>query len=80
MNAFIERWNLSAQVECLDHVIFPSEAHLRHYVEKYIQHYNKERPHQGMGNVPIGPWTVGTGEIVCDESLNGLLKSFRRAA
>jgi hypothetical protein len=27
-----------------------------------------------------GPWTIGTGEIVCDESLHGLLKSFRRLA
>lgn len=36
--------------------------------------------HQGIGNMPIGPWQVGTGEIICDESLHGLLKSFRRAA
>jgi transposase InsO family protein len=80
MNAFIERWNRSAQEECLDHVVFLSEAHLRHYVEAYIRHHNTERPHQGIGNVPIGPWTVGTGKIVCDTSLNGLLTSFRRAA
>ena len=72
--------NLSIEVECLDHVAFLSEAHLRHHVEAYILHYNTERPHQGIGNVPIGTWTVGTGEIVCDESLGGLLKSFRRAA
>lgn len=30
--------------------------------------------------MPIGPWQIGTGVIVCDESLHGLLKSFRRAA
>jgi len=60
--------------------VFLSEEHLRHYVEAYIRHYNTQRPHQGIGNVPVGPWTVGTGEIVCDESLHGLLKSFRRAA
>ena len=80
MNSFIERWNLSAQSECLDHVVMLSETMLRHYVESYIQHYNSDRPHQGIGNVPIGPWAVGAGEIVCDESLDGLLKSFRRAA
>ncbi len=60
--------------------VFVSEAHLRHYVKAYIRHYNAERPHQGIGNVPVGPWKAGTGEIVCDESLNGLLKSFRRVA
>ena len=80
MNSFIERWNRSAQDECLNHVVMLSESMLRHYVESYIKHYNSERPHQGIGNVPVGPWTVGTGEIVCDESLDGLLKSFRRAA
>jgi len=80
MNAYMERWNTSAEVECLDHVVFVSEAHLRHYVEAYIRHHNAERPHQGIGNVPVGPWKAETGEIVCDESLNGLLKSFRRVA
>ncbi|MEK7413522.1 MAG: integrase core domain-containing protein, partial [Planctomycetota bacterium] len=80
VRAFIERWNRSAQDECLNHVVMLSESMLRHYVTSYIQHYNTERPHQGIGNVPVGPWRAGTGDIVCDESLNGLLKSFRRAA
>jgi hypothetical protein len=57
-----------------------TEDHLRDTVIAYLQHYHEQRPHQGIGNVPIGPWTVGSGEIVCDESLHGLLKSFRRAA
>ena len=80
MNSVIERWNKSAKEECLNHVVFLSEEHLRQYVTSYVYHYNTERPHQGIHNGPIGPWTVGTGEIVCDESLHGLLKSFRRAA
>ena len=80
MNAFIERWNRSAREECLDHIVFRSEDALRHAITVYIDHYNSERPHQGIGNVPIGPWQTGPGEIVCDERLHGLLKSFRRAA
>lgn len=80
MNSVIECWNKSAKEECLNHVVFLPEEHLRQYVTAYIHHYNTERPHQGINNVPIGPWTVGNGEIVCDESLHGLLKSFRRAA
>jgi len=79
-NSIIERWNKSIQDECLNHVVFLSEEHLRHFVETYIQHHNTERPHQGIGNVTVGPWTVGTGEIVCDQRLDGLLTSFRRAA
>ena len=80
MNSVIERWNKSAKEECLNHVVFLSEEHLRQYVTSYVSNYNTERPHQGINNVPIGPWMVGTDEIVCAESLHGLLKSFRRAA
>jgi transposase InsO family protein len=80
MNAIIERWNKSVQEECLDHIVFLSEEHLRHYVEAYILHHNTERPHQGIGNVPVGEWNVGAGEIVCEQRLDGLLTSFRRAA
>ena len=58
-------------MECLDHVIFLSEEHLRLYVAAYVQHYNFERPHQVIDNALVGPWTVGTGKIVCDESLHG---------
>jgi len=58
-----------------------NDEQLRHVLGEYIAHYNSERPHQGIGNVTIGPWeTKAEGEIVCDERLGGLLKSFRRAA
>jgi putative transposase len=80
MNAYIERFNKSIEEECLNHIVFLSEEHLRDTVIAYLRHYHEQRPHQGIGNVPIGPWAVGSGEIICDESLHGLLKSFRRAA
>lgn len=80
MNAFIERFFRSIQDECLNHIVCLSESHLRHAVTSYLRHYHDERPHQGIGNVTIGPWQIGTGDIVYDESLHGLLKSFRRAA
>lgn len=81
MNAYAERFIRSAQEECLDHFVFLSEKHLRHAASCYIEHYNSERPHQGIGNVPIGDWQAGDSEkIICDTRLNGLLKSFRCAA
>jgi putative transposase len=80
MNAYIERFFRSAREECLDHIIFFSPEHLEQVLREYIDHYNSERPHQGLGNRTIGPWQVGQGEILCDERLGGLLKSFRRAA
>ena len=80
MNAYCERFVRSISEECLDHIVFLSEDHLREYVVGYLAHYHGSRPHQGVKNVPIGPWKVGGGDIVCDESVHGLLKSFRRAA
>jgi putative transposase len=81
MNHLAERFIGSARRECLDHAVFLSEDHLRRVFQTYLEHYNTERPHQGIGNVTIGPWSTSTsGEIVCDERLGGLLKSFRRAA
>ena len=80
MNAYIERFIRSLSEESLDYVVFMSENHLRDYIVEYLRHYNVERPHQGLGNVTIGPWHVGQGQMVCDKSRHGLLKSFRRAA
>ncbi len=81
MNSIAERWVKSLKEECLGHVVMLNEAMLREYVHSYVTHYNAERPHQGIGNRPIGPWhTREDGDIVCDDRLDGLLTSFRRAA
>jgi len=42
-------------------MIFVSEERLRQAAVEYIRHYNTERPHQGIGNVTVGPWHIGTG-------------------
>ena len=53
----------------------------RGVVAEYVDYYNNVRPHQGVGNVPLGDWHPTTeGALVCDERMNGLLKSLRRAA
>jgi len=81
MNAFAERWVRSIREDCLDHIVFRNVEHLERVVAEYVEDFNTGGPHQGIGNVPIGPWEVRSeGKIVCDERLCGLLKSFRRAA
>ncbi|UOD50427.1 integrase core domain-containing protein [Orrella daihaiensis] len=50
MNAYAERWIRSIRSECLDHVILLGEGSLRRAVSQYVEHYNAERPHQGMDN------------------------------
>lgn len=50
MNAYAERWIRSIRSECLDHVILLGEGSLRRAVSQYVEHYNTERPHQGVDN------------------------------
>jgi putative transposase len=90
MNAHAERWILSARIECLRHFIVFGERHLRYLLSEYLAHYNGalggERPHQGIGNVPLAlvlpppPETASTKGVVCRERLGGLLKHYYHAA
>ncbi len=92
MNAYAERWVQTARNECLDHFLILGEAHLRHVMKEFVDHYNEERPHQSRGNVPL-PDAVAddeakeprilpfpTGEVRCKERLGGLFKHYHRVA
>ena len=52
-------------------------------VGEYLKHYLEDRPHQGVGNVPLkiheGEPPM-EGEVVCHERLGGLLKHYQRHA
>ncbi len=82
MNAHAERFVRTIREECLNKFIFFNQAQLRQALTQFEEHYNTERPHQGIGNNTITPWkhSNNTGEIICDERLGGLLQSFRREA
>ena len=74
--------------ECLDHFLILGERHLRHLVGEWEGHYLGERPHQGVGNVPLPDadadesrvLPLPAGEVRCRERLGGLLKHYYRAA
>ncbi|MCG3174990.1 MAG: hypothetical protein GMKNLPBB_03324 [Myxococcota bacterium] len=36
-------------------MILFGEAHLRHVIREYVEHYHMERNHQGLGNQLIDP-------------------------
>lgn len=86
MNAYAERWIGSLKAECLDNFIVFGEDHLRYILSEYVQWYHESRPHQGMGNVPLSgeglpePAILSLEDVVCEERLGGLLKTYRRAA
>mgnify|MGYP001812675467 CR=1 FL=1 len=86
LNVYAERFVRSIKYECLNKMIFFSKKQLRYAVDQYIEHYNTERPHQGIGNVPIAtpppPKAVQpvTGKIESKQRLGGLLKYYHRKA
>ena len=54
-------------------------------MREFVEHYNKERPHQNKGNLPLGiakPPDGGSelGQLVVHERLGGLLKHYERKA
>ena len=53
---------------------------IRYAVREYIEHYDLERAHQGLGNDRIESITqMGNGAVMCNERLGGLLKHYHRA-
>jgi len=83
LNAYAESFVRTIKRECLDKMILFGEAHVQHVIAEYIEHYNKERPHQGIGNEvitkPKQPLSRD-GPVLCRERLGGLLRSYHRAA
>ena len=79
MNAVAERWVKSVKSECLGRLIMFGERRLRTVLRHYVEHYNAERPHQGMRNEVLGPKPADSrGDVVVDERLGGLLKHYSR--
>jgi hypothetical protein len=52
-NAYAERFVRSIKEECLDRVIPFGEGHLRRTIAEYVEHYHRERNHQGIENMLI---------------------------
>src|SRR5437868_2858497 len=82
-NAYAERFVRSIKHECLNRVIPFGERHLRRTIAEYVEHYHRERNHQGLENELIN------GALVTDEQvgrirrrprLGGLLNYYCRAA
>jgi transposase InsO family protein len=83
LNAYAERFVRSIKHECLRHIVPLGEAHLRHVVREYVEHYHAERNHQGLGNVipfPARASPVLRGPVRARERLGGILKFYERKA
>ncbi len=48
LNAYAERFVRSVREECLDRIVALGERHLREVLREYLEHYGRERNHQGI--------------------------------
>jgi len=83
LNAYAERFVRSIKSECVERMIFFSEAALLRALSTYTDHYHQERNHQGVESRILEPGEeVGQrhGRIECRQRLGGLLRYYHRRA
>ena len=83
LNAYAERFVRSIKDECLDRIIFVGQASLRRAVREYVEHYHRERNHQGLENRLLHaptPVLTDSGPIGCHARLGGTLNFYYRKA
>ncbi len=62
-------------------MVLLGERHLRTAVAEYLEHYHRERSHQGLGNQLIQREPrAGSGSLTCHSSLGGHLSHYEREA
>jgi len=81
-NAYAERFVRSIKEECLDRIIPLGERHFRRAIAEFVEHYHRERNHQGLRNALIvgGPPSGTAGRVYRRTRLGGLLNYYGRAA
>jgi hypothetical protein len=86
MNAFAERWVKTLRAECTDRILIAGEHHLRIVLERYTEHYNSGRSHQGHGlnlRAPLDDPNVipfPAQRITRTKILGGLINEYDTAA
>lgn len=79
LNGYMESFIKTIKTECLNHFILTSIGQLRYVVDEYLEYYNHERPHSGLGGRMIDPLPQDEdGEVVTFTRLGGFLKSYRK--
>ena len=79
MNARMENFIRAIKTECLDKMIFTTQAQLRLAVKEYLEYRNHYRPHAGLGGKMVKPYPQDMNAPVREVSfLGGLLHGYRR--
>ena len=83
LNAYAERFVRSIKEECLSRVVLLSERHLRFIVHEYVEHYHRERNHQGLDNELLTPSSGpvdANGDVQRRKRIGGVLNYYYREA
>lgn len=84
-NAFAERWVKTVRTEVLDWTLVLGRQHLDRILRTYVDHYNRERPHRGLGlqapdgRVVMKP-SLNVSEVERRNLLGGLIHEYHRVA
>jgi putative transposase len=81
LNAYAERWVRAVRQERLRRIIPLGEAHLRRTLREFVEHYERERNHQGVGNrLLVAAPMNNQGPVKRRERLGGNLNFYYRRA
>lgn len=86
LQAYVERFIQTIGQECLDHFVILGQRHFDHLISEFVEYYLTHRPHQSLGNLPLGTRVppaekmLQADEIICRERLGGLLRNYERRA
>jgi putative transposase len=82
-NAYAERFVRTIKESCLERMIRFGEGSLRKAIHEFIEHYHRERNHQGLGNRLImneEACADSSGAIQRHQRLGGMLNYYYRQA
>jgi transposase InsO family protein len=82
LNAYSERFVRSIKEECLDRMIFVGQASLCRAAAEFVDHYHRERNHQGIDNrlIVSAAMPANDSAVVRHTRLGGTLTFYYRKA
>jgi putative transposase len=86
-NAYAERWVGAVRRECLDQLLIVGRQRLVRVLRRYVEHYNRRRPHRGLAYATPVPAdraearnAPNLGRLRRRDVLGGLIHEYEYAA